>query len=225
MGVVLGFQPELLGIGPKIPQEGLAVALDALLATGATVGEALGLAAQAFGLEATLPRLLGALGAPSAARAHGADPWGQGGAGTGQDPAVLTLDEVAAGHPGLALAGLLAWGQGRAMPGSLWLASRTWVTTLPPGLSVGRHLNLIDTGIATLPKGLLARSLDLDGTPLTTLPAGLWISRHLSLRRCRDWDGRIPEDARIGRKLLTDAHPDGIGFAEWRRLHPDGEGA
>jgi hypothetical protein len=88
--------------------------------------------------------------------------------------------------------------------GSVSAYARPWIRTLPDDLAVEGDLTL-------------------DRCALETLPKGLFVRGYLALRGCAAWDGRIPADARIGQRVMTDADPDGVSLAEWRALHPNGE--
>jgi len=60
--------------------------------------------------------------------------------------------------------------------------SRTPITTLPQGLTVGGNLNLTNTPITSLPQNLtVGGSLYLSNTPITTLPQGLTVRGYLYL--------------------------------------------
>jgi hypothetical protein len=106
----------------------------------------------------------------------------------------------------------------------LWLTG-TQVRVLPPDLKVGGSLDLQGTPLTVLPDGLVVNGdLNLKRTPVVALPTGLLIRKDLWLQDCRRWDGRIPEDAVIKGRILTDGHPHpGIPLPEWRALHPNGE--
>ena len=80
----------------------------------------------------------------------------------------------------------------------------TPITSLPPGLYVGRDLDLRDTSITALPPGLhVGRDLDLAFTRITALPPDLHVGGNLRL-----WGTRItalPPGLYVGGNLnLTD---------------------
>jgi hypothetical protein len=188
--------------------------LDAILATGASQGEALAMAAEVHGRDQALPHLLAAL-----------YDW----AGAFRAPAALyRLDAVAERDPELARMGFLAWGRNRSIQaesenaphpvnangneiwnnddrGGLTLWARPWLTTLPEGMT-------------------LARSLELGDLPIGSLPNRLGVGADLRIKGCPNWDGRIPEGVRVDGKVVTPAHPEpGIPLTAWRALHPNGE--
>jgi hypothetical protein len=64
------------------------------------------------------------------------------------------LDRIAELDPDLAQATLMAWGRGLAVPGTLDLSGRAWVTAIPEGLSCGWWLVLDGCrNLKTLPAG------------------------------------------------------------------------
>jgi hypothetical protein len=182
--------------------------LDALLATGAGVGEALGHVAATFGPDAVRHRLAEVLrGTPTAL-------------------ATAFLDDVACGDADLAQWGLARWleGRNRRVGADLDLQGRAWVTALPLGLVVEGRLWLQDGCLAGLPGGLQVKGdLWLMDTPLAVLPDDLKVGGRLDMGGCRSWDGRIPRDAKVKGRVFTDAHRNGIPLKEWHRLHPHGE--
>ena len=99
MAVASTLEPEALAA--RQDAEGV---MAAFLATGASIGEALGLASQVHGPAVCLPLLVQALNRPS-------------GGWRGSGPTVAILDAVALGDAGLAQVGLVAWleGQGRCL--------------------------------------------------------------------------------------------------------------
>jgi hypothetical protein len=202
--------PEALGAQPL---------LDAILATGASPGEALGLVALGHGRDAALPLLVRALLNPL---------------GRWQAPvlAIRLLEEVAAVDPGLALLGFHAWGRNRKIMDGINLAGQTWLTSLPEGLHAWHHLGLVDTPLEALPPGLkVRRNLILTGTRITALPEGLEVGEDL------DADGlnlvRVAADLKVGgnldlRRTLVGSLPDHfqVGGSFWLtetslRLLPD----
>jgi hypothetical protein len=113
------------------------------------------------------------------------------------DHAICLLDQTAALDPALAMAGFLAWGAGRRIPGDLNLHDRAWLTALPERMAVEGCLNLWDCG------------------HLAELPAGLSVGADLTLRGCRKL-AVLPPDLAVGGTLdlqncsgLTDL-PDGL---------------
>jgi hypothetical protein len=206
--------------------------LATLTATGAHIGEALGLTALVHGGEAVLPYLLEAIRDVGTWRPQGV--------------AIPVMDGVATACPDLAQRGLDAWTQNRKIAGSLSLAGRAWVTRLPKGLVVQYALDLQGSQIASLPEGLeVGGNLDLRQAPITSLPDNLYVGtelillgnpiarlphnlqvgRFLTIRNCPAWDGRIPGDARVGLEVFTDRHPEGIPLDDFQRYHPNGERA
>jgi hypothetical protein len=118
------------------------------------------------------------------------------------------------------------------------------IAALPEGLRVGGHLDLRDsgiralpsdlmamgdvslagTGLATLPEGLtVGGSLHLHGTGIEALPRRLTVGGWLDLDYCDCWNGQVPEGTRVGQRLITTAHPNGLTLPEWRRTYPAGE--
>jgi hypothetical protein len=193
--------------------EDLPAFLDAVRATGASLGEALGLAAQAQGLDVILPMLL-----------ESRERYAEGLKRTSPETTTL-LDGIATVDPALAQAALLEAFQGYQHDTYLNLNDRPWVTALPEGFSTGGFLGLKDTGIQALPAGLVVRGvLYLGRTPLVTLPPGLQVFR-LDLLECDRWDGKLPEDLVVAYEVRTDAHSEGIALRDWRKLHPEGERA
>jgi hypothetical protein len=162
------------------------------------------------------------------------------------EDAVLAFGRVAARSPEGANAALNAYLYGVTVPDCLSLSGRLWLTSLPPGLVVPGYLNVGDSGLISLPEGLVVREilyafrcvrlatlpadlrgvrtllasgsgittlpvgltvggdLDLSKTPIRTLPAGLSLGGKLTLARCQEWDGRIPEGARIEGGISAD---------------------
>jgi hypothetical protein len=116
------------GAPDAAPPKAVLDTLEAILATGATEGEAFGLAAQAHGVVAVLPPLLEAM-----ALHHRTDRYYPG-------RLLALLDEIALGHPGLAQEGWLRSFERVALATDLWLDGRSWVTVLPEGLKVSGHL-------------------------------------------------------------------------------------
>jgi hypothetical protein len=208
--------------------------LDAFLATGAEVGEALGLAAVVHGRDAVLPLLAEALACGPSQHLP--------------EVAIQILKGVASADPAFAQAGLEVWlgahdnrlrGRGR-----LDLSGQAWVTNLPAGLGVDQLLSLGGTSIRALPERLHVGRLTLIGSQVASLPDSLWVDGwldigdapvvhlpkglvvdRLDLRDCVTWDGIIPEDALVGAAVWSDEHPLGIELPAWRALHPNGERA
>jgi hypothetical protein len=113
---------------------------------------------------------------------------------------------------------------GRELKGTLNLWNRNWVTSLPDGLRVGGDLDMRSTSIVSLPEDLfVGDTLWLSETLLVALPNGLTVGNCLILCGCPFWNGQIPEGTKVGRRLLTDAHPEGLSLQDWRRTHPRGE--
>jgi hypothetical protein len=222
-------------------------AVAALLASGATLGRALGAAARTQGAEALQSLLAEVLDA------------------LGHHEAIALLDEVGATAPDAAQLALTRWGMGRRLTKGMDL-NGAWVTALPEGMAIQGNLNLQfsqiralpeplrvdgdlilrDTPIATLPDGLVVGAnlwlegsgvvalpkalrvgghLGLDGAAIRDLGPGLTVGKHLQLRGCPNWNGRISAKAWVGGLVFTDRHPNGIRLELWRRLHPESEGA
>jgi hypothetical protein len=129
-----------------------AATLDALLATGASRAQALGLAAQAHGQGAALSLLVEALRTPE-------------GEWCDTGPALAFLDEVAQTHPDLAQLGLDQWGRNHWEDGNLHLLDRPWVTHLPDGVSARGLLWLRRIPFVELPPGLRAHWLQIEACP------------------------------------------------------------
>jgi hypothetical protein len=191
--------------GPAADSDAVAM-LAALRATGAPLGEALGLAAVVHGDEALLPHVVEALRTPT-------------GRWLPNPQAVAVLVQVAPYAPDLAAKGLCAWGRGRFLKGDLRLGGCTWVTALPEGVRVEGHCDLGCTGLTALPEGFrVGGSLSLDESLIQTLPRGLSVRLDLSLWRCPDWDEGIPEGLEVGRSICTERHgfKHGGRVGEWR---------
>lgn len=134
------------------------------------------------------------------------------------------LDQVAIGAPATANAWLGAWLLEREVEGMLALGTRPWVTSLPEGLQLRHGLFLQQASLRHLPPNLkVGGNLYLSQSLITTLPPGLAVSGSLWLRACLTWDGRIPADTLVGRRVFTDRHKNGLPLADWRAKHPDGE--
>jgi hypothetical protein len=214
-----------------VAESDLAPLLDAFLATGASLGEALGLVAKTVGRDAALSRLVAELrNAPGEWKAF--------------DAAIDLLDAVAVADPALAQLGLEAWGRHRNIAEGVDLSGSRWVQTLPEGtvfdgsliienipvqdnlpdgLAVGGELILEGTDRKDLPEGLrVGKNLDLNGSLLRTLPKGLKVGGNLDLGGCRDWDGLIPEDAAIGGEIFAPSAAKGLTLAQWRQRHSEG---
>jgi hypothetical protein len=192
--------------------EAVPAALEAMLATGAPLGEAFAMAAQGFARKALLPHLVAAL--------RGPDGWWH------PDQAIPLLKAVAATDPELARMGLAAWAGGREVDGDLDLNGLGWVTSLPDGLRVNGFLDLNGSGLLSLPRGLrVGGILELGGTRVVALPGDLEVADYLGLLAAEAWDGQVPLGVRIGLGIQTDTHwePYGIRLEEWRRRHPHGE--
>ena len=181
--------------------------VDALLATGATLGEAFAQAVHVHSREAVLPCLVDRIMAVR--------------------PQVYELlQDVGAMDPDLAQMGLDAWleASGRKVAGDLLLIRQPWVVRLPEGLEVRGDLCLQETPIASLPRNLKVSAwLTLRGSGVVSLPEGLQVGGLLDIMGAVAWDGQIPEDAKIGNKLFTDQHEGGIWPKDWFRVHPNGE--
>jgi hypothetical protein len=83
------------------------------------------------------------------------------------------------------------------------------LTSLPPGLKVLGNLDLEGCrDLRSLPDDIaIGGWLDLkDCSRLVSLPRRLTIGKWLDLTGCASWDGRIPADAMIAGKVMTDAH-------------------
>jgi hypothetical protein len=95
-------------------------------------------------------------------------------------------------------------------------------------LRSGKNLTLEGmAGFTTIPRGLwVAGDLLLDGcVDLETIGPELIVTGACQIFDCWHWDGRIPPDARIGGRVVTNKHPYGISLERWRAQHPDGEKA
>lgn len=105
------------------------------------------------------------------------------------------------------------YGDGR--PNSIHLDNKGWLASLPDGLKVDGSLVLpFDMGLKALPERLtVGKDLDIYNSGLRTLPRGLKVARRLSVFGCRDWDGVIPDDAEIG-VIHSDEHRFGITLRE-----------
>jgi hypothetical protein len=177
-------------LAPSPESQAVREGLAALLATGASREEALGLAALAHGNAAVLPILQESLRRPN-------------GSPQGSVRVQGILRRVAAANPGLAQEALLAWGHNRRTKNDLTLADAPWLETLPDGLASQKTMRLNGLAIRALPQRLEVSILSIFGCPA--------------------WDGRIPEDARIGDRLFTERHRTGISLERWRVQHPEGE--
>jgi len=137
---------------------------------------------------------------------------------------LAALDQVAAGSPAVATQWLNEWLMDRTAKGDLNLTSRDWVRALPEALDVEGSLLLPRQGLARLPRDLrIGSNLWLERSRIASLPEGLDVRFSLWLRGCRDWDGLIPADARVGARVFSDRHVLGIPLAEWRARYPLGE--
>jgi hypothetical protein len=88
---------------------------------------------------------------------------------------------------------------------------------LPDGFKAASNLNLRHTLVTTLPDGLeVGGDLWLAGATLQSLPRGLRVVGDLDLRDTPAWDGRIPPDAILSGKILTDACLRGEALEAWR---------
>jgi hypothetical protein len=189
-----------------VPAQDSEALLAAIRATGAGEGEAFVLLAQAMGSKAAVPHLNSYL-------QQNRFP----------DSVVMVLEEVGVRDPALANAALKAWPWGRTVEGDLDFTQTEWLKVLPRGLRVKGSLLLLHSSIVALPEDLDVKALHLEGTDFVNLPRGLVVRDFLDMADCPRWDGRIPADARVEGKLVTDRHPDGITLPRWRRLHPRGE--
>jgi hypothetical protein len=139
--------------------------LAAILATGADLGEAIVLVAQAHGPAAARHCLREAL------------------TGTSHLCHLDLLDQVAAADPRLARAAFLEW---LAIPatraGSLDFRDHLWLPPLPADLRVAGWLYLDRVPIRSLPQGLwVEEGLSLSGCPIKKLPTGLHVGGNLFL--------------------------------------------
>ena len=136
---------------------------------------------------------------------------------------IRSLGELAVASPEAAQVWFNRWGEDRQVD-HLHAEGCAWITTLPHGLSANKHLWLDRSGITSLPDGLtLGGNLDLSQTPIVALPEGLDVGGYLFLVGCPAWDGRIPENVRLCKGLMTNRYPDGLTLKDWREFHPDGE--
>jgi hypothetical protein len=152
---------------------------------------------------------------------------------------------VAAKLPEAALEGFHHWLGRNPLAGDLDLTGRSWITALPTGLTVGGKLILWGTLVARLPillkvggdlslEGAWVRELSpglrvggnafLAHSQIAALPGRLIVGGDLDMEGCHVWNGRIPQDARVGGRVYTDRHPGGVALDAWRHLHPRGEG-
>jgi hypothetical protein len=91
-----------------------------------------------------------------------------------------------------------------------------WGRTVFPA-NLGLYFSAVD-----LPDGLtVAGSLVLHRTRCSVLPERLAVVETLSLVDCRDWDGRIPADARVGGRIITGTDDRGVKLEAWRQAHPE----
>jgi hypothetical protein len=86
-----------------------------------------------------------------------------------------------------------------------------------------RHLQ----AAPALPNGLIVGGdLDCGGSAwLETLPRGLTVLGDLNLRDCPNWDGQLPDDARVGGAILlgaTDVNEWTLYLDEFRQNYPYG---
>jgi hypothetical protein len=168
----------------------------ALLATGASKGEALGMLAGAMGEACYRPL------------------WERWSRHCKAPAAITRLKEVAIMAPVAANTWLNCWLAGKAIEGDLDLAECRWCLSLPEGLDIGGYLILSGSGIAELPKGLKVHDcLQLDHTPITSLPEDLAVGRHIWLQGSRI--ATLPQGLKVKGNLdLKDAPitrlPDGL---------------
>jgi hypothetical protein len=221
--------------------------LSALLAAGMPRWQAVGAVSALAGPEALRPRwdrwiayrsfsntVVAALDEIAVEAPETANAWLAAYAGRGQLPGDLVLEGRSwatslptgvrvAGHLDLNGTAIAALPDDLEVGGYLNVAN-TRVRTWPKGLRVGHQLLLQNTAFTELPPGLRVQGdLLLFFAPIQSLPAGLKVEGCLGLEGCRDWDGKIPADAQVGKVLWTDRHPDGLLLVDWRRLHPHGE--
>ena len=157
-------QPALAVPGPSSRTDEAKSLMAALVATGTSEWEAMGVAAAAFGEDALRP--LWKKWAMPIADSH---------------TVIKALDTVAANAPGIANLWLNIWLDGRTVP-SLDASNLAWVETLTSPFTVTGCLILSHTGITTLPEGLIVgEDLDLTKTPITALPEGITVGRRLRL--------------------------------------------
>ena len=235
-------EPMAIGNDPKAD-------LLPLLATGASMGEALGLLVGSLGEVRYRPLWQQWSEKQSKAR-----------------PVLEELHAVAVHSPVAANIWLTVWLEGKAskkldlvfkdcswlttLPEYLEVAGTldlrgTQVTVLPRGLQVAGHFLLTGTAIVSLPENLVVGdSLDCRNTKFAALPEGLKVARHLNLAfsqirelpkamnvggnltltLCRQWDGRLPPDAQVGGLVFSEkGSPSGLSLAEWRERFPNGE--
>ena len=96
-------------------------------------------------------------------------------------------------------------------------------TTLPPGLAINGALSFsYCNSLSALPTGLkVEEELSIQGCPtFESLPLEFQIGGDVEIRDCTSWNGRIPACAKIGGRIITDGHPEGISLADWREAHP-----
>jgi hypothetical protein len=137
--------------------------------------------------------------------------------------------------------------EGIVVPGNLSLNRLGGFRSLPDGLAVGGYCQIQNcprlerlprdlkvaavlhlfrcNSLVALPPGLVVGDLSLNACDrLRSLPDGLVVADNLSVTLCPAWDGRIPDDAQVAGKVITNTHRRGIPLARWRALHPGGEG-
>ena len=104
------------------------------------------------------------------------------------------------------------------------MSSRDWVGALPEALVVEGNLLVPRQGMASLPRDLkVGSNLWLERSRIATLPEGLDVRCSIWLRGCRNWDGRIPQETRMGSRVFSGRHLHGILLEERRTRYPLGE--
>jgi hypothetical protein len=196
-------------------------AMAALLASGVTPCEAIGMVAESF----TIDDIKG--------------PWRDLMAGMASHRVIAAIDEVGTVSPRTAnvlLAESFAAGAVRprrdvSVFGTqcVLLNNLAWLdgSGIPEGVRVDGDLNLThNPSLKSLPDGLhVGGGLFLTGSAIVRLPKGLVVGGVLWMIDCCEWDGTIPEDAIINGLIFTDGQEKGKGipFHEWRAANPFGE--
>jgi hypothetical protein len=226
-------------LGDLFLQDQVVAAVEVLRATGVPLWDAAMTLVQA-GLDRAA--VASSLGIPARALAdlEGQEPLGSASMPQPQDRdnifhALIIFGRIGKGDPLGACAALNAYLTDRELDAGVNLGGSRWVTHLPDTLRRVGDLDLQSTSITALPANLKVIDLRLGASLIRSLPKGLEVDSMLDLRHCAAWDGRIPEDARVGeglrrpgappahQRVFTDRHFAGITLAAWRRLHPQGE--
>jgi hypothetical protein len=133
------------------------------------------------------------------------------------DTILAALGQVAEVAPAVANAWFGVAMHASTVVSSFDLRNLGWLTALPDQFTVKGSLDLKGSGVSALGDGLtVGGSLGLEGTPIQTLPSKLAIGGDLFLYECVQWDGCVPEDARVGGRIFTEDHPQGVALASLR---------